>query len=220
MREAVLVLGGLGATHNRREKARRFYAGLGYEVFVPNYITRASLMGCVENVAALTGQLRPFDRLHVFCNIFGGWVFNLMLRQTALPNLHSVIYDRSPAQEQAARRILDLIPFSRFFTRFVFQMILDFEAMPYPPLPDDITARIGLMIENKPTRLMRVVKRLTPNFPALSYGPESFNQAYNDLIYVWLDHDEIYSRYDVTGADIAHFFRNGLFTADARRVPF
>lgn len=213
MNDAVLVLTGIGSTRRGREVARQFYEGLGYTLFMPDYLTRVSLARCVQNVSEIVPDLTSYDRLFVFCNILGGWVFNLLMRSTTLPNLQAIIYDRSPTQELAARLILDKIPFSRFFSRWLFPMILDFESMPYPPLPADVRqqVRVGLLVETKSTRLMRVLKRLTLTFPTISFQPDNLNQPYDDILYVCLDHDDIYTRYDITGGAIQQFFQTGEF---------
>ena len=48
-------------------------------------------------------NLARYERLHVFAFLAGAWTLNPLLDGRALPNLATVVYDRSPYQERAPR---------------------------------------------------------------------------------------------------------------------
>jgi hypothetical protein len=83
----------------------------GVELYVPTYISRS---GLTESRAKLQRFIRDhrldrYDRLHVFAFIAGAWTLNPLVEARGLPNLATVVYDRSPFQErgtEAARTML------------------------------------------------------------------------------------------------------------------
>ena len=57
------------------------------------------------------------------------------------------------------------------------------------------------------------------------YGPYSFDinkieKNYDDYFHTWLDHNLMYSRFDVIGSEIRYFYKNGSFTKEARRNKY
>ena len=46
-------------------------------------------------------HLDRYRRVHVFAFIAGGWTFNPFGEAGTLPNLSTIVYDRSPYQERA-----------------------------------------------------------------------------------------------------------------------
>ena len=80
-------------------------AGEGIDLYVPTYISRSGLL---ESQAKLQRFIRDqalsrYDRVHVFAFIAGAWTLNPLVDTHGLPNLSSVVYDRSPLQERAPR---------------------------------------------------------------------------------------------------------------------
>ena len=75
------------------------------ELFVPTYISRGGLDNSGANLRRFV-QMQRLDRyqqLHVFAFIAGAWTFNPLFESLALPNVKTVVYDRSPYQERAPR---------------------------------------------------------------------------------------------------------------------
>ncbi len=215
MRNALLILPGFGGGRRARARIRAWAKTQPFEVHAPRYHRRA---GLDATVAALRQyiedeRLAEADRLSVFCYIVGGWTLNLCLRDHPLPNLTHVVYDRSPFQEALARtfvRSFWLVARIRFG-----RLAREFAAAPYPPLdPED--CRIGLLIENRATRLARwlVKERDVP------LAPEATGQPHDDAMYVRLDHDEMYTRFEDVAPGIVHFFEHGRFPEGAQREPF
>jgi hypothetical protein len=219
-RTALLVLPGFGMLGANWQQMARAFAGAGdVDVYLPDYFARESVAACAGNLHTFVQahDLHRYERLHAFAYILGGWVLNTYLRQHSLPHLHTVIYDRSPIQDRAPRTITDLFP--RLARLVMGHVLQDLAHTPYPPLPRD-DVRIGLMIENDVTSLMRVFKRHALALRPLTWEPEQFGQPHDDACYVPLNHDEMYRRFDVFMGEARHFYAHGSFRPAARRTPY
>ena len=219
--EALLVLPGFGYSRNG-ERALKALADSaareGMALFVPTYISRGGLEQSRRNLERFiaTHQLDRYDRVHVFAFIAGAWTFNPMVEGATLPNLATVIYDRSPYQERAPRIADDTL---RFLTWIRYgSPVFDVARTPYPPLTRP-RVRTALLVETVPTDFIR--KR---EAKARAYGPfrfecESFEQRYDDCAYIALSHDELYVQIEKVWPDVLAFIRDGRFTKSADRTP-
>lgn len=220
--ESVLVLPGLGYAHENKTDMRRFaatLAGEGYDVYVPDYIRRKGLDASVGSLDAFIRRTR-LDRapkLHVVAYIMGGVTFDLYLEKHALPNLRSVLYDRSPLQERAPAIVTTQLPIAG---RILFgQVIFDLARTGYPTLSrSDIP--IGILVESRATPFLRKHRTQALAMSPLSFDAESFAQPHTALCYVWLHHLEMYHRFDVIEPEVLSFLREGHFTESARTAPF
>lgn len=219
--EALLVLPGFGYSRDGERALRALAdaaAGEGMALFVPTYISRGGLDRSRRNLEQFiaTHQLGRYSRVHVFAFIAGAWTFNPMVDSAVLPNLATVIYDRSPYQERAPRIADDTLHFLTWL-RYG-SPVFDVARTPYPPLTRQ-GVRTALLVETVPTDFIR--KR---EAKALAYGPlrfecDAFGQRYDDCAYVALNHDELYAQIDRVWPDVLAFIRNGRFTAGANRTP-
>lgn len=219
--EALLVLPGFGYTRSG-ERALQALADLaareGMALFVPAYISRGGLAdsrAILERFIA-THRIDRYDRVHVFAFIAGAWTFNPMAETMALPNLATVIYDRSPYQERAPR-IADDTLHALTWLRYG-SPVFDVARTPYPPLTRE-GVRTALLVETVPTSFIR--KR---EAKARAYGPfrfecDAFEQRYDDCAYVALSHDELYVHIATVWPEILAFIRQGRFTDAAHRTP-
>jgi hypothetical protein len=98
-------------------------------------------------------------------------------------------------------------------------MMKEFSRTPYPSL-DNRRIRVGLLIESKATKLIRRHKKTALSLGPIRWDTPSFQQTADDVHYTWLNHDDMYSRFDVIGPEIWHFIQHGRFSAAAQRVPF
>src|SRR5687768_16854545 len=114
-REALLVLPGFGYGRTD-DKAFRSIAGPsaaeGVDLYVAPFLTRSGLDTSRAKLELFirANRLDRYERLHVFSFIAGAWTFNPLVERHALPNLASVVYDRSPFQERAPRIAADRLP--------------------------------------------------------------------------------------------------------------
>ena len=107
-REALLVLPGFGYGNAGGESFRALADSMardGVDLYVPAYLTRSGLATSREKLERFIrdNRLNRYERLHVFAFLAGGWTLNPLVERDALPNLVSVIYDRSPFQERAPK---------------------------------------------------------------------------------------------------------------------
>src|SRR5215831_7681104 len=151
--DALLVLPGFG--YGRGDGAgfgrvARAAAVSGIDVYVPRYVTRGGLDANRRQLAAFVREqhLDRYERLHVFAFIAGAWTVNPLIDGGALPNLATIVYDRSPYQEAAPRiaaRDLRVAAWLRYGAT-----IFDVARTPYPPLAR-ADVRVALLVETKPT---------------------------------------------------------------------
>ena len=87
------------------------------------------------------------------CYIIGGYVLNRYIELYGKKNIKKIIYDRSPTQERAARIGVDKLP---FFTRLKYgQLVFDFSEVKLKSIENKFDIKVGVIIENQATRLMR-----------------------------------------------------------------
>ena len=120
---------------------------------MPSYISRRGLDASREHLRDFIREqrLERYDRLHVFAFIAGGWTINPLAESPGLPNLATVVYDRSPLQERAARIATDhlhVLTWIRYGTP-----VFDFARTPYPPLGAS-GVRVALLVETRPTKFV------------------------------------------------------------------
>ena len=219
-REALLVLPGFGYSQGATRKFRALRATLaadGVDLYTPSYIERGGLLESRDALRAFLAahDLAAYSRVHVFAFIAGAWTLNPLLDSMPLPNLATVIYDRSPMQERVPRVADERLHFLTW-VRFG-QPVFDVARTPYSPL-SATGPRVGILVETRPTRLVRLYAK-----SALSYGPllfacDSFGQRFDDCAYVAYSHDELYTHFGEVLPEILAFMRDGRFTARANRV--
>jgi hypothetical protein len=219
--DALLVLPGFGYTREGVRAIRSLAPALaadGIELFVPTYIARGGLDDSRDRLRRFIRQ-QPLDRyrrVHVFAFIAGGWTINPLLETGDLPNLATVVFDRSPMQERAARiadEKLHLLTWLRYGSS-----VFDVARTPYPPLTRE-AVKIALVVETRPTSF---VQRHAAT--ALSYGPlrfecDQFSQRYDDCAFIPFSHDDMYRRFADVWPEVKAFIRSGRFTDEATRTP-
>jgi hypothetical protein len=219
--DALLVLPGFGYGNGGEQAFRSLaptIAADGIDLYLPTYISRS---GLEESRARLRrfireNRLARYERVHVFTFIAGGWTFNSLADDNELPNLATVIYDRSPYQERAPRIALErlrLLTWLKYGT-----VVFDVARTPYSPLAArDI--RVGLVVETMPTRF---IKRFAAD--AAKQGPYQFEcgafaQRFDDCFYVAMNHNQLYTRFGDMWPEVRSFIRAGHFTPAANRTP-
>jgi hypothetical protein len=219
--EALLVLPGFGYGRDAEGTLRALAPALaaeGLDLYVPSYISRRGLDTSREHLLDFIRQqrLERYDRLHVFAFIAGGWTFNPLADSPGLPNLATVVYDRSPLQERAARIATDDLHFLTWIRYGT--PVFDFARTAYPPLAAS-RVRVALLVETRPTTF--VSKRAAA---ARRYGPfrfdcDSFGQPHDDCAFVTMSHDQIYERFSDILPEVVAFIRTGRFSSAAVRQP-
>lgn len=219
--EALLVLPGFGYGRGAEDTLRALaptLAAEGLDLYVPSYISRRGLDTSRDHLRDFIRKhrLERYDRLHVFAFIAGGWTFNPLAESPGLSNLATVVYDRSPLQERAARIATDDL---RFLTWIRYGTpVFDLARTPYPPLAAS-RVRVALLVETRPTTF--VSKRAAA---ARKYGPfqfdcDSFGQPHDDCAFVAMNHDQMYQRFSDVLPEVVTFIRTGRFSSAAVRQP-
>lgn len=218
-KEAILILPGFGSRVHGTGNIADFFFFKGYDVFIPDYISRNSISACVSNLDAFMTKhkLSDYKKIHVFAYIVGSWTLNNWILQHPNNNISSIIYDRSPIQERAPAALVKDIPFISWL--IAGKIMKEFSQTPYPSIPKN-NIHIGIMIESKSTRLIRKHKRSALSSGSVSWDVASLQQEHDDFFYTWLNHDDVYTRFDVIGAELFYFFEKGRFMEEAQRSPY
>lgn len=220
--DALLILPGFGYGRGDDTPFRSLVPGAaanGIDVYVAPYLTRGGLDSSRARLCRFIRDehLDRYERLHVFAFIAGAWTLNPAIGRSTLPNLATVVYDRSPFQERApilAARDMPLPAWLRYGST-----LFDVARTPYPPLTRS-GVRVGILVETRPTGFIR--HRATR---AAALGPFDFtcgalSQRYDDCAYVPLNHDQMYERFTSIWPEVETFIRTGRFSAAAsRRAP-
>jgi len=215
-KELLIILPGLGGGGGERRKIRRFFQNRGYDVYIADYISRKSVEESVENLKKGINDIRAneYNKVHFFTYIMGSWTLNLYLQKYKLTNLSTIVYDRSPLQERAPGIAAENL---KVLSRILLgKVVKDLAQIDYPPV-NKKGIRIGLIIENRATPLMRLFKKKTLQMGSIYWEVDSLHQEYNDYYYTWLNHDQMYDKVDIVGNEVLHFISHGAFSPKARK---
>lgn len=215
---ALLVLVGLGSMGANWNAILHCFDHILMDIYVPDFIARPSLKACRDNLATFIDQyaLSTYRELHVFAYILGGTVLNHYLIEQPLPNLRSIIYDRSPWQERAPQVIAQTAP--RLARIAVGQVILDLAQTEYLPCTYQHITR-ALCIETRRTALMHLFARRARKLATIQWQPSAYQQPHDDYCYIPLNHTQMYSRLDQYATLLHHFYEHGTFPTIANRTP-
>ena len=219
--DALLILPGFGYSREGEKTLRSLasaMAGEGIDLFVPTYVSRAGLS---ESRAKLQRfihhhQLGQYDRLHVFAFIAGAWTFNPLAETRTLPNLATVIYDRSPFQERAPRIALEKLRFPTW-VRYG-SPVFEIARTAYVPLTVP-GVKVALLVETRPTSFIKQHETTARSYGAFRFECDAFMQRHDDCLYVAMDHDELYNRFTEVWPELLAFIRTGRFSSAVNRTP-
>ena len=221
-REALLVLPGFGYSRDGERAIKALAPAMeaeGIDLYVPAYVTRAGLENSRETLRKFirAQQLERYSRVHVFAFIAGGWTFNPLVEDAQLlPNLASVIYDRSPYQERAPRIAADKLKVLAWL-RYG-PVLFDIARTPYGGLPRQ-GVKVGLIVETTPTAFVRKYQKAARAYGPFDFDCQAFAQPHDDCIFVAINHTELYTRFGEVWPELRTFMRDNRFTARAERVP-
>jgi len=218
-REAVLILPGFGYGRDQGKAFKEVSAAAsrdGVDLYVAPFLTRSGLDDSRARLERFIREerLERYERLHVFAFIAGAWTVNPLLDRMALPNLTSVIYDRSPFQERAPKIAAARLR-KRAWLRYG-RTIFDIARTPYPALAGRPLS-VALLVESAPTPFI-----LSHAKDADAYGPFAFDcdglgQPYDDCAYLPMNHADLYTRFAEVWPEVHAFIRTGRFSAAADR---
>lgn len=219
--DALVILPGFGYTRAGEQAFRALAPRLaadGIDLYLPTYVSRKGLDDSRMRLQRVLrdARLQRYERVHIFAFIAGGWTFNRVLDDELLPNLATVIYDRSPYQERAPRIAQDRLPILTWF-RYG-SAVGDIARTSYFPLtrPD---VRVGLMIETRPTGFVSRFAKAADRQGPYEFGCGALSQRYDDCVYLPLNHTELYPRFAELWPDVRAFIRGHRFTPGADRIP-
>jgi len=216
-----LILPGLGYNDAAERTFRSLApaaAAHGVDLYVADYVTRSGLADSRINLQRFIreNRLRAYQRVYVFAFIAGAWTFNPLADARELPNLTTVVYDRSPLQERAPRIAAERLPFFAWLRYGA--TIFELSRTPYLPLASD-SIKVGLVVETMPTTFIRRHEKTARSYGPLVFGCDTFSQRHEDCMYVAMNHDQLYEHFPELLPELLTFLRTGRFTAGANRQP-
>lgn len=216
-KEAILILPGFGTIMHNSKSFKANFKNQGYDVYIPDYISRKSIAKCAENVAAFYSkyELHNYKKVHVLSYIIGSWTLNTLLVQKNAPsNISTILYDRSPMQEMAP---IVLVNENAFLSRILFgKLIRELSQTPYPTLTKK-DKNIGIIVECKATKLMYKKRKSLPNYIPINWSSAGFSQAYDDITRLYVDHDDMYTHLEWIASSVFYFIKNQKFTPESER---
>lgn len=221
--DALLVLPGFGYSR-AGEKALRSLAlsmaNEGVNLYVPTYVSRDGLVESRENLQRFIRDQRldRYERVHVFAFIAGAWTFNPLAETQGLPNLSTVVYDRSPFQERAPRIAAERLKLRVLAWLRYGSPVFEVARTPYAPLTAP-NVKVALLVETTPTSFIKRYETVARGYGPLHFECDAFLQRYDDCLYVPLNHDELYVRFAEVWPELLAFIRTGRFTSQANRTP-
>jgi hypothetical protein len=219
--DALLVLPGFGYGGTGEDTFRMLAGAVaadGIDFYLPVYISRSGLGDSREQLRRFIrdNRLDRYARVHVLAFLAGGWTLNPMVEAGALPNLSTIVYDRSPYQERAPRIASSKL---RFLSWVRYGPVLfDVARTPYPTVPLS-GVRVGLMVETAPTPFVQRFAKSASAYGPYQFECDAFGQRFDDCFYVAMNHDEIYARFAEVWPEVRSFIHGGRFTAAANRTP-
>ncbi|GEM_PF-344885 len=213
---ALVIFNGFGGTKSGMKAQMAFWENKGMDVFIPQPLVRTSLDESVIAVGEFAQEyhLAEYAEVKAICYIAGAYLMHRHLEKGGLPNLSMVIYDRSPTQERAPKAVIDRFPLLGKMA--MGDVLKDLSEAEWPAPPPAHVER-GLIIENRATSLMRILEAEARSMGPLVYDWRAIDSAALDAFHVALDHDMMYTRWDIIGEPSVYFFENGVFPADLPR---
>jgi hypothetical protein len=220
-REALLVLPGFGYGLAGEASFRALAATMahdGVDLYVPTYVTRSGLDSSRAKLERFIhdNRLDRYERLHVFAFLAGGWTLNPLVDRDGIPNLATVIYDRSPLQERApkiAATKLRTLAWLRYGST-----VFDLARTPYQAV-EAPEVKVALMVETAPTSFIKRHADAARQDGPFDFACGAFGQRYDDCLYLPLSHDEVYLRFADIWPEVRTFIRTGHFSDASNRTP-
>ena len=219
-KNALIILNGFGDSKKNRNIQKEFFQNRGYDLFIPVYVDRKSIDSSIVNFSSFyySNDLDSYREVHIISYIVGGLILNTHIEKYGKGKINTIIYDRSPTQERAAKVATKRLP---VISRILYGKVLkDFSTRKLTPLTNSLNLDIGVIIENKATRLMRNLRRTARKYGDYNYNALEIEPNADDFIHTYLDHDQMYDRFDVIGEEIIYFLKNKKFSINAKREKY
>ncbi|MDC0204358.1 hypothetical protein OAJ65_01020 [Flavobacteriales bacterium] len=219
-KEALVILNGFGDSKKNRKIQQEFFQEKGYDLFIPEYVEKKSIDLTMSIFSDFydKNNLDEYKEVKFLCYIIGGYILNQYIEKNGKGKITTIIYDRSPTQERAPKVATEKLP---FISQILYGKVLaNFSEVNINSLSNKDNLRIGVIVENKATKLMRFFKRTSNSYGNYNYNAKEMERNLDDFMHTYLDHDLMYRRFDVIGQEILRFLEKGRFSKNAKREKY
>jgi hypothetical protein len=219
-KEAIIILGGYFGSKSKMKNVEKHFKEKykEYDVFNIDYFTRKSLEESYNNMVSGLNKIEisKYDKVNFFCYIFGGKMLIKYLKETSIPNLGSIVFDRSPFEESLTTVVRNESG-EKFLAKFAGQSILEYSFLNFD-FPDNMKpAKIGLIIETKAIGLCYLYKKSIKKFKP-SFLPKDLIQKCDDFFYIDNQHKQMYAKIKTYSDEVVLFFKTSKFSPELNRI--
>tara|TARA_B100000767_G_scaffold250155_1_gene252219 strand:+ start:3408 stop:4217 length:810 start_codon:yes stop_codon:yes gene_type:complete len=208
---ALLIMNGFGGSKAACKAQMAFWERQNMDVFIPDVLLRPSLEVSSKAVDTFMAsfELADYKEVKVICYIAGAFLLHTHLLDHDIPNITSIVYDRSPTQERAPQTVIERFPLLGKLSKG--RVLEDLSHAVWPNPPNGPILDKGLIIENRATSLMRLLQNECLAMGPLTFDWRQIDSDAVDAFHIALDHDMMYRRWDLLGEAVLQFFENGTF---------
>lgn len=219
-KDAILILPGFADSKKGRKAQLKEFSKLGIDLYIPDYIHKHSYEKTNQNIEDYFKKykLSEYKNLYCFSYIMGTYVLNTYIQNHGFGNIKVIVSNRSPLQERAPRLVKEKLSLVGRITKG--KLVNEFSTVEYPEIPNPDNVNIGIVIENKATKLVRIYKKTVLSYGPINMSADALKQKYDDYVYTYLNHDEMYVRFDVIGETIRAYIKNGKFPEASKKEPY
>jgi len=218
-KEAILLVGGVFGSEKSMHAIKKYFEdNYDYDAYPIFYLNRKSLEISYKNIVNEINKidLAKYNKIHIFCHIFGGRMMLRYFKEYDIPNMDSIIFDRGPIEEELGIVVRD-IGGEDLIKLYGGKNLLEFTYMETFKIPENLKDnKIGIIIETKAIKACYLYRRhIKKNKP--SFNPKDLLEQYNDYYFIDLHHKDMYTKIEVFGDKVHNFFQTGYFGSDVNR---
>jgi hypothetical protein len=219
-KEAVLLFGGIfGSTYKMNRIKEYLIKEYGYDVYWIDFLIRESWEKSMNNAESALSKIQfdQYEKVHIFCHIFGGRIVLEYFQKNKIKNLSSILFDRGPLEEELGFAVRNRSGENALIF-FGGQSLLTFINKESFKIPENLSGvKIGIIIETKGIAWCYIYKKeIKKGNP--SFNPAKIFERYDDYYYIPLQHRQMYVKIEKFGPELNYFFKTGKFSDKVNRV--
>jgi hypothetical protein len=218
-KNALLILPGFSDRNSTREKLSRYFSAQNYDLFIPDYCDRSSLILSEQNLNSFISRekLYEYKELNIITYNLGASILSAVINDSGTNNIKSVLIFYNPVQVYIHKLHNSKHPrINRLFHGAVVEEYIDSNYQSF----SKNSIKVGFIIAQESTWFQRQLKERSFTFDTHFWASMDLQQKFNDLVYIDLNSREILSSMEVYMETAMHFLDEGRFKISDRRVPY